>query len=251
MLAAAHPTARTFSWNAGAFVAANHQDILFVSSSQTGFGYFKNFGATRRAGVEIGSSGRIGGARLGAGYTFLAATYQSAETVDGSGNSTNDVAQSGARGLEGTIDIEPGDRMPMVPRHTMKAYADVDVTPRLALDLRSRRRVQLYARDNENNRHQPDGNYYLGAGTSPGYGVVNLGGRYRVVRWLEIIGQLNNVFDTHYYTAAQLGPSGFTSQGNFIARPLPAVNGEFPIQHTTFYTPGAPRLFWLGTRFKF
>ncbi len=243
--------ARTFSWNAGVFVAANHQDILFVSSSQTGFGYFKNFGATRRAGVEIGSSGHIGRARVGAGYTFLAATYQSAETVNGSGNSTNDVAQSGARGLEGTIDIEPGDRMPMVPRHTMKAYADVDVTSRLALDLDLVAVSSSYARGNENNRHQPDGNYYLGAGTSPGYGIVNLGGRYRVVRWLEIIGQLNNVFDTHYYTAAQLGPSGFTSQGNFIARPLPAVNGEFPIQHTTFYTPGAPRLFWLGTRFKF
>jgi outer membrane receptor protein involved in Fe transport len=242
---------KTFSWNAGMFIAANHQDILFVSSSQTGFGYFKNFGATRRAGVEAGASGRVGRARVGAGYTFLAATYQSAETVDGSSNSTNDTAQSGARGLQGTIDIDPGDRIPMIPRHTVKAYADVDVTTRLMLDLNVIAASSSYARGNENNQHQPDGTHYFGAGTSPGYGIVNVEGQYRIVRWLEIVAQLNNVFDTRYYTAAQLGPSGFTPQGNFIARPLPAVNGEFPIQHTTFYTPGAPRLFWVGTRFKF
>jgi outer membrane receptor protein involved in Fe transport len=222
-----------------------------VSSSQSGFGYFKNFGATRRAGVEIGAGGRVGRARVGAGYTFLAATYQSAETVDGSSNSTNDSALAGAKGFAGTIDIEAGDRLPMVPRHTFKAYAEVDVTSRLMLDLNLVAVSNSYARGNENNLHQPDGTYYFGSGMSRGYGVVNTGARYAVVRWLEIIGQLNNVFDAHYYTAAQLGPSGFTAQGNFIARPLPAVNGEFPIQNTTFYTPGAPRLFWLGTRFKF
>ncbi|HEX7140269.1 MAG TPA: TonB-dependent receptor, partial [Vicinamibacterales bacterium] len=241
----------SFSWNAGYFIANNQNDILFVSSSQTGFGYFKNFGATRREGLELGVSGRVGRARLGAGYTLLNATYQSTETVNGSSNSTNDQARAGAMGLEGTISVEPGDRLPMVPRHTFKAYADVDVVPRLSLDLDLVAVSGSYARGNENNLHAADGTYYLGAGTSPGYAVLNFGGRFAALRWLEIVGQLNNVLDTHYDTAAQLGPSGFTAQGRFIARPLPPVNGNYPIQHTTFYTPGAPRLFWLGTRFKF
>ena len=33
--------------------------------------------------------------------------------VDGTGNSTNDTAAAGDKGLEGTIAIEPGDRIPL------------------------------------------------------------------------------------------------------------------------------------------
>ena len=53
----------------GLFLADNHQDILFVSSSQTGFGYFKNFGATRRQGVEAGRERPRWGARASARAT--------------------------------------------------------------------------------------------------------------------------------------------------------------------------------------
>jgi len=52
-------------------------------------------------------------------------------------------------------------------------------------------------------------------------------------------------------TAAQLGPFGFTDTGAFIARPLPAIGGEFPLRQATFYAPGAPVRAWVGTRFKF
>jgi outer membrane receptor protein involved in Fe transport len=242
---------RALTWTAGFFTAENRQDILFVSSSQSGFGYFRNFGATRRQGVEVGANGRAGRVRAGAGYTFLAATYRSPEVIDGSSNSTNSAAVDGVSGFEGTIDIAPGDRLPLVPRHTLKVFGDVDITSRLSADVDLIGVSGSFARGNENNRHQPDGVYYLGPGAVPSYTIVNLGGTYTIRRWLKIVGQLNNVFDLHYDTAGQLGPSGFTSSGNFIARALPPVSGEFPIQHTTFYTPGAPRLFWLGTRFTF
>ena len=52
-------------------------------------------------------------------------------------------------------------------------------------------------------------------------------------------------------TAAQLGPNGITPAGTFIARPFPPINGEFPIQQSTFYAPGSPRTFSAGTRFTF
>ena len=107
-----------------------------------------------------------------------------------------------------------------------------------------------YARGNENNRHQADGLYYLGPGTSPGYAVVNLGARYPVSRRLELFARINNLFDRHYYTAAQLGPTGFTDTGTFIARPFPSVGGDYPIVHATFYAPGAPRGAWGGARIK-
>ena len=242
---------RAVSWNAGAFRAANHDDILFVTSEQTGFGYFKNFGETRRQGLELAASSRLGRVTVGAGYAYVNATFESEETVNGESNSTNDAAENGERGLEGTIEIQPGDRMPFIPAHTLKAYADVAVTTALSVDLNVIAASSSYARGNENNRHEPDGVYYLGPGDAPGYAIVNLGAAYKVSRWLRIIAQINNLFDRHYYTAGQLGPLGFTDNGHFIARPFPAVDGEFPVRQGTFYAPGAPLRTWVGARVTF
>jgi outer membrane receptor protein involved in Fe transport len=239
------------SWNIGVFRAENRHDILFVSSPQSGFGYFKNFGNTRRLGLELGLNSRIERVALGAGYTFLSATYQSAETVDGSSNSSNDAAEAGVKGLEGAVDILPGDRIPLIPRHMFKAFADIRATSRFSLDVDLVVMSSAFARGNENNQHQPDGLYYLGPGTSDGYGVVNLGARYQLIPRLQLIAQINNLLDRRYNTAAQLGPTGFTGTGTFVARPLPAVDGEFPVQRATFYAPGAPTTFWIGTRIKF
>jgi hypothetical protein len=81
--------------------------------------------------------------------------------------------------------------------------------------------------------------------------IVNLGARYQIARWLWVIGQINNLFDREHVTAAQLGSYGFTSTGAFIARPLPPINGEFPVRQSTFLAPGAPVRAWMGTQFKF
>ena len=43
-------------WSAGWFRGENYNDLLFVASEQTGFGYFTNFGQTRRQGVEASIS---------------------------------------------------------------------------------------------------------------------------------------------------------------------------------------------------
>ena len=90
------------NWSAGVFCADNRDDILFVTSEQTGFGYFKNFGETRRQGLELGAHSQVGQVTMGAGYTFLAATYESEETVNGESNGSNDEAQEGEPGLEGS-----------------------------------------------------------------------------------------------------------------------------------------------------
>jgi outer membrane receptor protein involved in Fe transport len=240
-------------WNASVFRAENHDDILFVAApSQSQFGYFKNFAKTRREGVEAGLSAKAGKLSLGANYTYLDATYQSVESVNGTGNSTNDVAAGGAPGVEGgTIRIQPGNRIPLIPRHLFKAYADYPVSAELALGLNLVVVGSSYARGNENNAHQPDGITYLGAGRSGGYGVLNLNADYRVDPRLKFFGQINNLLDRRYYTAALLGATGFTGSGNFIARPLPAIAGDFPVRQSTFYAPGAPRTYWIGVRYQF
>ena len=240
-----------FKWSTGVFRAANHDDILFVTSDQTGFGYFRNFGDTRRQGIELSLNRRIGKLTVGAGYTYLNATFQSEEAVNGEGNSSNDSAEGGAPGLEGLIEIEPGDRIPLIPAHTLKAYGDIQLTSALGIDVSVMAASSLYARGNENNRHEPDGEYYVGPSTAAGYAAVNLGATYRLTKWLQLIARINNLFDKEFSTAAQLGRMGFTDNGSFIARPFPASNGEFPLRHSTFYAPGAPLRSWVGARVTF
>lgn len=235
-------------WSAGWFRGQNYNDLLFVASEETGFGYFTNFGKTQREGVEANLNGRIRRLTLGGGYTFLSATYQSAQLVDGAGNSSND---AGAPGLDGNIAIQPGDRIPLIPRQMLKAYGDWQATSKLSVDLDFVAMSRSFARGNENNLDQPDGIYYLGPGSSPGYGVVNLGARYQIHARVQLFAQINNLLDHRYYTAAQLGVSPYDNGGAFIAQPFPPVNGNFPVRTTTFYAPGAPFGVFGGLRFTF
>ncbi len=237
-------------WNAGWFRADNRDDILFVSSAQTGFGYFKNFDKTRRQGAQVSVDARIRRLTVGTGYTFLEATYESTETVNGSSNSTND-ATSLSRGLPGSIQINPGARIPLTPRHILKAWADFQASTKLSAELSMNAVSSSLARGNENGLHQADGVYYLGPGISGGYAVVNAGLRYQARSHLQLFADVNNLLNRHYYTGAQLGVAGFNSAGNFIARPFAAVNGVYPLLRTTFFAPGAPIGIWGGVKFSF
>jgi outer membrane receptor protein involved in Fe transport len=66
-----------------------------------------------------------------------------------------------------------------------------------------------------------------------------------------LIAQVNNIFDTQYYTAAQLKATGFTSAEISLRGRFRQVAGQFPVQQATFYAPGAPTTYWVGTRVKF
>jgi outer membrane receptor protein involved in Fe transport len=236
-------------WNVGWFRGENYNDVLFVASQQTGFGYFLNFGQTRRQGIEANISARIRRFTMGANYTFLDATYQSPQTVDGGSNSTND----GGLGLDGNIALQPGDHIPQIPKNVFKAYIEYQPTTKLSVDLDFDAVGRSFARGNENNLDQPDGMFYLGQGFSPGYGVVNLGAHYQVHKRTQLFVQINNLLNHRYYTAAQLGPSPFDNAGNFIARPFqpPTTGGDFPIRTSTFFAPGAPSGAWGGVRISF
>lgn len=236
-----------FHWTVGWFRGENHNDLLFVASEQTGFGYFTNFGQTRREGVEVDINERFHNFTLGGGYTFLSATYQSSQVIDGGSNSTSD----GGLGLDGNISLQPGDQIPQMPRDILKAYAEYQATSKITVDLDFDAVGRSFARGNENNLDQPDGIYYLGPGFSPGYGVVNLGAHYQVHKRAQLFVQIDNILNHRYYTAAQLGPSPFDNYGNFVARPFPAADGNYPIRTTTFFAPGAPIGIWGGIRFHF
>jgi outer membrane receptor protein involved in Fe transport len=239
-------------WSAGWFRAVNYDDLLFVSSDQTGFGYFTNFGKTRREGAEANLSGRVRHFTLGGGYTFLSATYQSPQTIDGTSNSASANTLAGFPGDGDTINIVPGDRIPLTPRHLLKAHADYQPIPKLNVDLDFRAVSRSFARGNENNLYQPDGIYYLGQGSSPGYGVVNLGARYQLNRRVQLFVTIDNLLNHHYYTAAQLGTTPYNNSGQFQARPFPVNSlGDYPVRSTTFLAPGAPIDVFGGMKFTF
>jgi outer membrane receptor protein involved in Fe transport len=176
------------------------------------------------------------------------ATYQTQETVNGSANSSNDAAVAG---LDGSITIKPGDRIPQIPHHIVKGFFEWEPVQRLFVDLSANAVSSSFARGNENNLQKPDGTYYIGTGITPGYAVVDLAAHYQVNKHVRLIAQINNLFDRHYYTGSALAVMGFTVQGTYLARPFPAVDGEFPLVHSTFYSPGAPRAITGGLRFSF
>ena len=130
-------------------------------------------------------------------------------------------------------------------------YADYQITGAFSAGLNVIAIGDSIARGNENNLHTPNGTRYFGEGKAGGYTIFNLSAQYRVDKQLKFFAQINNLFDCKYNTAAQLGPNGFTANGSFIARPFPAVAGEFPVQQATFYAPGAPRTAWIGVRYQF
>ncbi len=244
------------NWNVGAFRGENHNDILFVSSVLLGTGYFQNFAKTLREGIDADIDGRIGRVTWGFDYTFLSATYQSAEVLSGSANSSSDSALAGYPGLDGNIYVNPGNRIPLIPKNTSKAYAVIQATNKLAVAVDEIVASSSYARGNENNAYQADGVYYLGPGVSPGYAVTNIRAHYDITKRLQLGVEIDNLFDKHYYTAAQLANTAFTAQGTVQASPFPAYTtgpfaGSAPAQSVTFFAPGAPRRAWVDLRLHF
>jgi outer membrane receptor protein involved in Fe transport len=243
-------------WNAGTFRSENTNDILFVSSVQLGTGYFQNFARTQREGFDADAGARWGQVTVGLNWTFLQATYQSPAVVDGSANNTSDSALSGYPGLDGNIYIHPGNRIPLIPKQTGKGFAHYQPTPKLAFALDEIVVSSSYARGNENNAYQAGGTYYQGPGVSPGYAITNFRAHYDLTRHWQAAVQIDNLFDKHYYTAAQLANTGLSAQGTFLARPYPEYTkgpeaGNYPLQSVTFFTPGAPRRAWAELSFRF
>ncbi|MDE3194704.1 MAG: TonB-dependent receptor, partial [Acidobacteriota bacterium] len=247
---------RNLSWNLGLFRSTNRNDILFVSSVALGTGYFQNFAKTRREGWDASVAGRVGRVTWNLDYTFLKATYQSPAVFNGAANNTSDTALDGTPGLDGNIYVQPGDRIPLIPKQSGKASAVYQATRRLVFELNEIAVSSSYARGNENNAYRADGVYYQGPGVSPGYAVTNFRAHYDLTRRLQLVVQVDNVFNKEYYTAAQLADTGFNALGGVATRPYPQYTngpqaGNYPLQAVTFFAPGAPRRAWVELNFKF
>lgn len=224
-------------WNLGLFRGDNHRDIIFVANTAS-TGYFRNVGKTRREGVEAGASSVGARLSLSADYTWLRATYQSAERLGSE-------AHSGA--VDGAIEVRRGDRIPTIPRQIFKAAASYRFHADWSVGLQLIAIGSSFVRGNENNLHvagavSPDGVATFGAGRAPGYAVVNLNASWQPSAAWTLSAHVGNLLDRDYASVGQLGPFAFAADG--ALRNTDSAG-------TTFFTPGAPRALSIRLRHVF
>ena len=238
-------------WNAGVYRTVSSDDILFVGTS-TSAGYFTNFGKTRRQGLEARLSGKLRRLDWQVNYSYLQATFRSSACILAENNSSRGTAPAcTANGQDDEILVSRGDKIPGLPAHSLKLGLSWRATDVLRLGADVQAFSGQVARGNENNQHQAGtatdafGNTrtFAGAGRIPGYAVLNLNGEIDLGGGWQLFGQINNVFDKRYGTAAALAENPF-------------ADGAFQIassawQRETFIAPGAPRAAWIGLRTSF
>ena len=201
-------------------------DIQFVSSGGAiNAGFFQNVGQTRRQGLELGLQGELGRLRLLGSYGFIDATYRTPFVLNSPNNSSADA--------NGDIQVNPGNRIPGIPRHVFKLRADYPVNGRLTVGLGMLAASDQFARGDENNQDAH--------GKVPGYAVFNLDARYELARHWHLFLKVSNLFDKRYENFGVLGENFFRGPGNTFD----AANAA-PEQ---FRSPGAPRAAWIGVRY--
>jgi iron complex outermembrane receptor protein len=232
--------APALQWNAALFSTVNRDDLLFISNGLAA-GYFTNFGRTQRQGIELGLSQQYTRFGWSASYSYLRATYRSSACIVAETNSSAET--SAACPGEGEIEIRPGDRIPGLPQHSVKLAADWQPAAGWNVGAQLRAFSGQFVRGNENNRHQPDGVEFEGAGRVGGFAVMDLTAGWKLTENLEVFGKIANVFDRRYATAGLLGENAFDASG--------ALQAPADWRNEQFVGPGAPRAAWLGVRLSF
>jgi outer membrane receptor protein involved in Fe transport len=226
-------------WSADVFHTVNSNDIQFVATAANA-GYFDNVGNTRRQGLDLSLGGKEGRLNWHLTYSFVDATYQSDFAVNSESNSTADA--------DGNISVRPGDRIPLIPKHTGRLVLDYEFNPAWDIGGNVIAASGSYLHGDENNANRTggtngEGAYVAGSGWIPGYTVVNLQGTYHVTKRAEIFARLTNVLDKEYSTAGFLTSSSFNPNGSFIANP-----NNWPNENAV--SPAAPRAIWVGMRMR-
>ena len=211
---------RGIGWNADFFRATSFDDLIFISSGAlTNEGYFRNVARTLRQGIELNISGSLFNRLHGMlNYTYISATFETDLTV----SSPNHPETS-----TGEIEVEKGDHIPGVPQHNIKADITYVVTDALFLGTNILINSSQVFRGDEGNLIDQ----------IPGYGIVNLRGRYLLWRNFAIFVKVNNLFDEAYETFGLFGEAD------------EVLGDEF--KDSRFLSPGAPRAAWIGLELIF
>jgi len=217
-----------FAWNASLFRTYVDDDIYGVASSLNS-GYFQNIGGTRRQGAEGGLRYDDETLSLYLNYSYVEATFQSAFLLNSPQNAFADA--------NGNIQVRPGDALPGIPAHRLKAGGDVHVTGDWLIGADAVYESSQYFRGDESNQMGPLG----------GFTVVNLHSRYELTDTVELFVNVVNALDAKYASFGVLGdPTGIGAPG---IPPNAVTNG--PGVNNRFESPGPPISAFGGVRISF
>jgi outer membrane receptor protein involved in Fe transport len=216
------------NWSAAVYRTELTDDIQFISSdgAAVNAGYFQNVGKTSRDGLELTLNSRLDAWSTSLHYSYVNAKFGSAFEANSPTNSTADA--------NGAIQVVPGNRIPGIPQHSVKARLAYDFGDTATLGTNLMYSSSVFARGDENNRDA--------GGQVPGYFVVNMDGRYEIAKGLEVFARVTNVFNKTYSNFAVLGE-------NFFAGPSRTFDGANTVNEQ-FRGVGVPRGVWIGLRYQ-
>jgi len=210
------------TWSLGLFRTDSQNDILDVATAlfSTGQGFFTNAGSTRRQGLEAGLGFKSAGWSIDADYSLVEATFRSRIALPSNSPFADPIT--------GDITVQPGDRLPLIPRHRLTVSAEYQVTSnwQVGADLK----VQ-------------SGEYLLGDDSNQGPKIgwnhpVNLHSSWAITDWFTLFGEIDNLFGEKYFT--------FGAFTQFDGLPP-----GFQLSDPRTYNPAAPRAFFVGIRATF
>jgi iron complex outermembrane receptor protein len=183
-------------WSAGLFRTTATNDILPVTSTFNGFGFFTNVGTTLRQGAEVSAQWTGDRWSAYANYTYIDAIYLSTFEEPSANNPLADA--------NGNIPITNGTQIAGIPKNTVKVGVDYAVTPNWKVGMDMVAASSQVIMGNENNA----------VPQVPGYAVFGLHTSYQVAKQVQVFGYVQNIFDQRYYTAG-----GLVQPGEFMAGP--------------------------------
>ncbi len=207
-------------WLLSAYRATNRNDIQYIASSIRGRAYFQNVGDTRRQGIEASLKAKRGGLTASLSYAFTDARYRDDMILS---SPANPAAED-----DGTIEVERGDRLPGIPRHS--ATLSLDYAGRgwsLGGDMLWRSGQYLVG--DEGNDTRPLG----------GYALFNLRGGVDLLRGVTLFAEVRNLFDRKYATFGT-----FSEVDEIELDEAPGASNP------RAYGPGAPRRWYVGAKVR-
>jgi outer membrane receptor protein involved in Fe transport len=214
----------TLGWKLGAFSATNTDDILSIPSPKLqGFGFFQNVGSTRRQGIEAEANLKSSAFELYASYAFIDARFLNALQVGSNSPFADD---------NGNVQVLPGNQIPAIPRHRIKAGIDYSVTDAFKVGGDALFVSSQYFVGDESNQ----------APKLPSYAVFSLHASYQINKTFQIYGRVDNVLDNRYATYGTFFNIGAVP--NF-------ANGGAAFTDARSISPARPRAFYVGLRATF
>ena len=211
-------------WDLDYYHTKDHDDLIYETTTYNpNLAYYTNAGSTLRQGVEANVRYDTTRLHLSLGYAYTDATFQTPLLLGSDSNPGSDV--------NGNEHVEPGDRIPGIPRHRGTAVLEYNITDRWVIGGNTVLQSAQYRFGDEANLTKPVG----------GYVIVNLNTSYKITDNITVFGILNNVLDQRYDTYGTFGPIDDV--------PWPNVPGGVSDPRTA--VPGAPLAGYGGVRVAF